>query len=201
MHRESISHTLQRHDAVIDVPLSGLVTLEPADSRHAIRANLLRGEHCFILMGTTARSAIAMAKIAAIHANNLDTVQGKPTRISTNVDYMVSVRRVLGAYLKQPDRFQAPVAWLISGDPSSVSCNLIRHGITTALQHLRIGLHVGPDLGYHTSSQPTPVLDHGSTVIVVRHPMVISELYVDERLAYPKACSGALASVRQSLGV
>lgn len=200
MPKESIFQALQTHNALIDVSLGNPATIEPTDRQHAARAKLLRGEHCFILMGTTAGSAISMAKIAAIHPHDLEWVKGQPTKISSGVDYMIPVRRVLGTYLKKPELFQAPVAWLFSSDPSSVSSSFIRQGISTALQHLCIELRIGREPGFYEPSPSSLVPEYGCTVVAVRHPMGLSEVYLGQRLAYPKACSGALASVKESLG-
>jgi hypothetical protein len=195
MPKESIFQRLEEYDTLVEVPLGSLATLEPADNHHAVRARLSKGEHCVILMGTFAGSAVAVAKIAAIHSSDLEVLLGKPTGISTDVDYMTSVRRVLAAYLKRPDLYRAPVAWLFSDDPSSASCAFIRGGISKALQHLCIELRCGQQL----CSYGTAISRYGCTVVAVRHPIGLSEVYVDGRLAYPKAPSGALAFVRESL--
>jgi hypothetical protein len=42
-------------------------------------------------------------------------------------------------------------------------------------------------------------LHYACTVVVVRHQLVLSEVYVEECLVYPKVYSGALALVRESL--
>lgn len=55
-----------------------------------------------------------MAKIAAIETSDSGVVMEQLAIISTDVDYMLSVRNVLGAYLKRPELFDAPVAWLFS---------------------------------------------------------------------------------------
>lgn len=199
MPRESIFQALQTHNALVDVSLDNMATIQPTDSQHAARAKLLRGEHCFILMGTTAGSAISMARIAAVRPNNLEWVKGQPTRISAEVDYMMPVRRVLGAYLKKPELFQAPIAWLFSSDPSSVSSTFIRQGISVALQHLCIELRIGREPGFYEPSPSSLVPEYGCTVVAVHHPMGLSEVYVGQRLAYPKACSGALAFAKGSL--
>jgi hypothetical protein len=195
MPKESIFQPLEAYDALVEVPMGGLVTLEPAENHYAVRARLSKGEHCFILMGTIAGSAVAIAKIAAIHPGNLEILHGKPSGIAADVDYMVSVRRVLAACLKRPDLYQAPVAWLFSSDPNSASCAFIRRVISKALQHLCIELR----FGQQSCSYGSAVSSCGCTVVAVRHPTGLSEVYVDGRLAYPKAPSGALAFVKESL--
>jgi hypothetical protein len=196
MPKESIFQPLEAYDTLVEVSFGSLITLEPAENHHAVRARLSKGEHCFILMGTIAGSAVAVAKIAAILPSNLEVLHGKPTGILTDVDYMTSVRRVLAAYLKRPGLYQAPVAWLFSDDPNSASCAFIRRGISKALQHLCIELQ----FGQQCCSYGSAVSNCGCTVVAVRHPMGLSEVYVDGRLAYPKAPSGALAFVKASLG-
>jgi hypothetical protein len=195
MPKESIFQPLQAHDSLVEVPLGSLVTLELADNHHAVRARLSKGEHCFILMGTVAGSAVAMSTIAAILPSDLEFLHGKLAKIPADVDYMISVRRVLAACFKRPDLYQASVAWLFSSDPNSASCAFIRRGISKALQHLCIELR----FGQQSCSYGSAVSNCGCTVVAVRHPMGLSEVYVDGRLAYPKAPSGALAFVKESL--
>jgi hypothetical protein len=110
MSEDSIYQVLRARNALVDVEQGGLVILESTDDQHAIRTQLVKGDHCFILMGTVVGSAVSMANIAAIDTSHLDIVQGQPMRISTDVDYMVSVRTIIGAYLRKPEVFQAPVA-------------------------------------------------------------------------------------------
>jgi hypothetical protein len=198
MSEDSIYQVLRARDALVDVEQGGLVILESTDDQRAIRAELVKGDHCFVLMGTVVGSAVSVANIAAIDTSDLDIVQGRPTRISTPVDYMVAVRTILGAYLKKPEVFQAPVAWLFSGSSESASCGLIRRGILKVLQHLHIELQVGRDYHGYSPSPSLLALHYACTVVVVRHQTVLSEVYVEECLVYPKVYSGALTLVKQS---
>lgn len=68
------------------------------------------------LMGTSHGSAIIMAKIAALEISDLGAVKGQATIVPTDVDYMVSVRNVLGVYLERPEIFYTPIGWLFSND-------------------------------------------------------------------------------------
>jgi hypothetical protein len=199
MSEDSICQVLRARNALVDVEQGGLVILESIDDQRAIRTQLVKGDHCFILMGTVVGSAVSMANIAAIDTSDLDIVQGQPMRISTDVDYMVSVRTIIGAYLKKPEVFQAPVAWLFSSSSESASCGLIRHGISKVLQHLHIELQVGRDYHGYGPSPSLLALRYACTVVVVRHQTVVSEVYVEECLAYPEVCSGALTLAKQSL--
>jgi hypothetical protein len=201
MSDDSIFQMLRTRDALVDVEQGGLVILESADDRRAIRAQLVKGDHCFVLMGTVVGSAVSMANIAAIATSDLDIVQGRPVRISTDVDYMVSVRTILGAYLEKPEVFRAPVAWLFSSSSESASCGLIRRGISKVLQHLHIELRLGRDYYLCGPSPSLFALHYACTVVAVRHQTVLSEIYVEECLVYPKVYSGALTLVKQSLGM
>jgi hypothetical protein len=199
MSEESIFQTLRTRHALVDVEQGGLVILDSADDQRAIRAQLVDGDHCFVLMGTVVGSAISMAKIAAIDASDLDIVPGRPVRILTDVDYMVSGRPILRAYLKKPEVFQAPVAWLFYSNSESASCDLIRSGISKVLQHLHIELQIGRDYHGYVPSPPLLALHYACTVVAVRHQTLLSEVYVEECLGYPKVYSGDLTLVKQSL--
>jgi hypothetical protein len=76
MSEDSTIQMLRTRDALVDVEQGGLVVLEPADDQRAIRAQLIKGDHCLILMGTVVGSAVSMANIAAIAAGDLNIVQG-----------------------------------------------------------------------------------------------------------------------------
>jgi hypothetical protein len=107
MPEASILQHLEACGALVDVQLGGHLTLEPKEHIHAVSSQLFRGEHCFVLMGASHGSAISMARIAAIETIDLEVVKRQPKRISTDVDYMVSIRSVLGAYLQRPDLFSS----------------------------------------------------------------------------------------------
>jgi hypothetical protein len=201
MSEDSTFQMLRTRDALVDVEQGGLVILESADDQRAIRAQLIKGDHCFILMGTVVGSAVSMANIAAIATSDLYIVQGRPVRITTDVDYMVSVRTILGAYLKKPEVFRAPVAWLFSSSSEGASSGLIRRGISKVLQHLHIELQFGRDYYLCGPSPSLFDLHYAYTVVAVRHQTVLSEVYVEGRLVYPKVYSGALTLVKQSLGM
>jgi hypothetical protein len=201
MFEHSILQKLRTRDALTDVKRGGFVVLESVDDRRAIRTQLLKGDHCFILMGTIIGSAIIMANIAAVDTSDLDIMQGPPVRVSTEVDYMVSVRKLLGTYLKKPDLFRAPVAWLFSSNPDSASYGLIQRRISKVLQHLHIELQVGREYYCCGSSHPLLALGYEYTVVAVRHQTVLPEIYVEGCLVYPKVYSGALTLVKESLGI
>jgi hypothetical protein len=200
MSEDSIFQMLRTRGALVDVEQGGCVILASADDQRATRTQLVEGDHCFVLMGTVVGSAVSMANIAAIDTSNLVIVQGRPVRISTDVDYMVSVRTILGAYLEKPELFRAPVAWLFSTKSESASCGLIRRGISKVLQHLHIELQAEQDYYGYSPSPSLSALHYVCTVVVVRHRTALSEVYVEECLVYPKVYSGPLTLVRESLG-
>jgi hypothetical protein len=201
MSGDSIYQVLPARNALVDVEQGGLVILESTDDQRAIRAQLVKGHHCFVLMGTIVGSAVSMANITAIDTSDPDIVQGRPMSISIDVDYMVSVRTILGAYLRKPEVFQAPVAWLFSSSSESASCGLIRRGISKVLQHRHIELQVGRDYHGYSPSLSLLALHYACTVVIVRHQTVLSKIYVEECLVYPKVCSGALTLAKQNLCV
>jgi hypothetical protein len=152
-------------------------------------------------MGTIIGSAIIMANIAAVDTSDLTITRGPPVRISTEVDYIVSVRKLLGTYLKKPELFQAPVAWLFSSNPDSASYGLIQRRISKVLQHLHVELRVGREYCCYDPSHPLLALGYEYTVVAVRHQTVLPGIYVEGCLVYPKVYSGALTLVKESLGI
>jgi hypothetical protein len=108
MPEDSIFQMLRTRDALVDVERGGLVILKSADDRRAIRAQLVKGDHCFVLMSTVVGSAVSMANVAAIANSDMDVVQGRPVRISTDVDCMVSVRTILGALSEEARGLSSP---------------------------------------------------------------------------------------------
>jgi hypothetical protein len=199
MPEASILQHLEACGALVDVQLGGHLTLEPKEHIHAVSSQLFRGEHCFVLMGASHGSAISMARIAAIETIDLEVVKRQPRRISTDVDYMVSIRSVLGAYLQRPELFFPPVACLFTSDLDDPWCTIIQQRISTVLQHLHIELKVGP--GYLCSGAILSTLspDHSCSVTAICHPEGLCEVYVDERLAVPNVRSGVLTWVRENL--
>jgi hypothetical protein len=145
---------------------------------HMLSARSFRGEHCFVLMGTSHGAAVSMAKFAAIETSDLGIVKRQSTIILTDVDYMVSVRSVLGVYLKRPELFYDPAAWLFSSDLDDLWCDIIQQRIPTVLQHLHIELR---------TSLSTLSPDHSCSVTAICHPEGLCEVYVDECLAVPNA--------------
>ena len=115
-HDGTILRRLEACDTPVDVQPGGPVTLEPEHHTRAVSLQLRKGEHCFMLMGTSPGSAIIMAKIAAFETSGLEAVEGQSTIVPTDVDYMASVRNVIGAYLKRPEMFYTPIGWLFSSD-------------------------------------------------------------------------------------
>jgi hypothetical protein len=197
MPEASIFQRLDACDALVDVQLGRLVTLEPEGYTYAVRSQLLRGEHCFVMMGTSHGSAISMAKIATVETSDLKVVEGQPTRVSTDVDYMIAVRSVVGAYLKRPKLFCLPVAWLFSSDLDDSWCNIIQQRISTALQHLHIELKVGQGHPRGGISLSTHSLHHSCSVTAICHPEGLWKVYVDECLAVPIMQLGSLTSGRE----
>jgi len=176
----------------VDVQLGGIVTLEPANHTHAVSLQLRKGEHCFALMGTGHGSAISMAIIAAIETSDLGVMEGQPTIVPPDVDYMVPVRNVLGAYLKRPEMFHTSVGWLFSSDLDGPWRTIIQQRISTVLQHLHIEFRVGQK--YHSSDTTlsTRSLDHSRSVTAICHAKGLCEVYVEGYLATPVEESGAL---------
>lgn len=164
----------------VDVQLGGFVTLEPENHTHAVSLQLRKGEHCFALMGTRHGSAISMAKIAAIETSGLGFMEGQSTIVPTDVDYMVSVRNVLGAYLKRPEMFHTSVGWLFSSDLDDPWRTIIQERISTVLQHLHIEFRVGQK--YHSSdtSLSTRSLDHSRLVTAICHAKGLCEVYFED---------------------
>jgi hypothetical protein len=187
----SILQRLEACDVPVDIQSGGLVTLEPEHHTHAVSLQLRTGEHCFVLMGTGHGSAISMAKIAAIETSGLRVVEGQPTIVPTDVDYMVSVRIVLGACFKRPAMFHTPVGWLFSSDLNDPWRTIIQQRISTVLQHLHIELKVGQQYHCSKTSLSTHSVDNSRSVTAICHAKGLCEVYVEECLANPVAESGA----------
>jgi hypothetical protein len=101
MPEASILQRPEAFDALVDVQLGELVTLELGHHTHNVSSQLFRRQHCFVLMGTSYGCAMSKAKVAAIETSNLGILKGQSTMIATDVDYVVSVRSVVRVHLKE----------------------------------------------------------------------------------------------------
>jgi hypothetical protein len=91
MSEESNFQVLRNRDALVDVEQGGLVILKSADDQRAIRAQLVKGDHCFVLMGT---------HFVLHYKYNPWTVEGKPHN-SVTVHYTVRPGITIRTYVRR----------------------------------------------------------------------------------------------------
>lgn len=193
-------------DALFDVPGDQMIVLRPQDTKSAVGVRNLKGCACIVLMGTTARSAIAVAHIADLLSNG-HTSGGSPKSVESGsatmmgeMHYMHLLRRVLDVFLKEPDLFQMPLAWgIFARHESEVPMDHLRQRTSSVLRHLQVQMKVSL---YEVEPPTAGLLQPGNrTAVVVRHRAELPEIYVDDRLVYPSDHSGSLALVFNELGI
>jgi hypothetical protein len=210
MATRSIYRKLDDQRAILNVPMDHAKTLRPQDPRAAIGVQISDGSFCLIMMGITLKAAITMAHIARvdpsgyISGSSLQSTKREVTTTTSEVHYMDLLRKVVDASLKEPELYQMPLAWGVFGlckdkCEDDVVIKNIRERMARVFQHLGVNLGVS---FYEMVPRPaTPSCLTGRTVVVVRYESEIPEIYVGNRLMYPKDHSGSLALTFDKLGL
>jgi hypothetical protein len=108
---------------------------------------------------------------------------------------------MIGIFMKEQELFQLPRAWLIFGHSQKcdLQVDLLTQRTARVFQHLNVQL----DIAFR-ASHPAEViypLSDQLAVVAVRHEPEPLEIYVRDRLSYPKVHTGSLALVYDKLGV
>jgi hypothetical protein len=202
MTTRSIYRELNDRTAILNVPLDHVKTLGPHDPRPAIGMQILDGSSCLVMMSTTPKAAITMAHVARVEpsrctcGNRLQSARRKGTITASDVHYTDLLRKVVYASLKGPELYQMPLAWAVFGlckdtCEGDVEIKNVRERTERVFQHM--GVNLGGSLYEMFPPPATPPYLTGRTVVVVRYESEVPEIYVGNRLMYPKDHSGTLA--------
>jgi hypothetical protein len=202
MATRSIYRKLDDQKAIPNVPMDHTKTSRPQDPRAAISVQILDGSSCLIMMGTAPKAANTMAHIARVEpsgctsGNSLQSTKREVTTTISDVHYMDLLRKFVDASLKEPELYQMPLAWGVFGlfkdkCEYDVVIKNIQERMIRVFQHLGVNLGVSFYEMFSTPAIPSCLTER--TVVVVRCESEIPEIYVRNRLMYPKDHSGSLA--------
>jgi hypothetical protein len=207
MATKSIFQKLEDREAILRVPRDHVEVLKPQYTKAAIGVRNLDGCSCLVLMGTSPKSAIIMTHISTFLSGKYTTSSGSErakrgvTTSEGEVHYMKLLRRMVGVFIQGQELFQLPFAWGIFHRHHKVGTRL-NHLVERTLkvfQHLGVKLQICfCDLGSATVVQSSP---ERRSVVAVRNEGELPEIYVDNRLVYPRVHSGSLALEFDRLGL
>ena len=179
---KSVFQELYHREAILTVARDQLIVLRPNDTQCAVGVQDLGRYCCLVLMGTTSRPAIIMAKIS--------TSDGEE-------HYMSIVRLMVGFFVQEQELFQLPRVWGIFGHGHSCDpqIDLLTQRTSRVFQHLSVQFEI--------AFQASPPLDARNTlaVVAVRHEPQPPEIYVRDRLLYPTVHTGCLVFVYDKLSL
>lgn len=207
MATKSIFQKLDDRDAIFRVPRDQVKVLRPQYTKTAIGVRNLDGCSCLVLMGTSPKSAIMMIHISTSLSGGYTTgsASERPKRgvamSDSEVHYMKLLRRMVDVFLQEQELFQLPLAWGIfhHHHKDGTPFNHLVERTLKIFQHLCVKLQICLcDLRSATAVQSLP--DRPS-VVAARHEAELPEIYVDNRLVYPRVHSGSLALEFDRLGL
>jgi hypothetical protein len=197
---------LDNEGAILDVPRTQVSILRPQDHQSAIGTGDFNGHACLVLMGTSPRSAVIMAHFHQSGAGRCTSEKqpgsGGEVLLLTEVEvnYMNMLRKVVKLLLDEHELFQLPLAWVVLGHYDNPALlQLLREKTLKIFQHLRVQTGVSLHEECIMNAAQSPSL--ARAVFVVRHGYEVPELYVGDRLVYPKDHSGSLALVFDKVGL
>lgn len=182
----SLFRKLDGRRAIVTVAIDRVEVLRPRDARYSIGVQSLIGCSCLVLMGTRPDSAIMMTVISASDGEE---------------HHMSLVRQMISIFIKEQELFQLPVAWGVfshhhkNGSPF----NYLAERTLRVFQHIHLELQIffcGSD-----AAVAAPPLLGRQTILAVRHEVELPEIYIDNRLMYPRVHSGSLALEFDRLGL
>jgi hypothetical protein len=184
--KKSVFYELHHRDAILTVARDQVVVLRPQDTQYAIGIQDLSSYCCLVLIGTSPRPAIMMARIC--------TSDGEE-------HYMSLLRLMIRIFMEEQELFRLPRAWGIfgHGQKDDVQINLLTHRTARVFQHLNVPLEI-TFRASQSEGVAHPLRDQ-LTVVAVRHEPEVPEIYVEGRLLYPKVHSGSLALAYHTLGL
>lgn len=157
--------------------------LRSQDTKNAIGVRDLNGCSCLVLMGTGPKSAIITAHISITDSEE---------------HYMSLLRLMISIFLKEQELFQLPLAWGIFSHhrKDGFQFNHLAERTLRVFQHLRVHLQI-----IICGASATQFPHDGYAVVAVRHEPELPEIYVKNRLIYPRVHSGSLALISNRLGI
>lgn len=205
MTTKSIFQKLNSRDAILNVLRDQVMVLRPGDTRSAIGTRGLDGSSCLVLMGTIPNSAIMMAHISlalpggCVRDISLESPEDKLTE-SDDGSYDSLLQMMVSIFVKEQEQFQLPLAWVDFNCHARNGCPPVHQmeSISKIFQHLHIELHLSI---CGSSSERAAQLSHERAILAVRNETEIPELYIENRLVYPKVHSGSLALHFNKLGL
>jgi hypothetical protein len=207
MATKSIFQKLEDQEAIFRVPRDHVKVLKPQYTKAAIGVRNLDGCSCLVLMGTSLKSAIIMTHISTFlsgeHTTGSSSERAKRgvTTSEGEVHYMELLRRMVGVFIQEQELSQLPFAWGIfhRHDKDGIPLNHLVERTWKVFQHLGVKLQIFfCDIGSATVAQSSP---ERQPVVAVRHEAEVPEIYVDNRLVYPRVHSGSLALEFDRLGL
>ncbi|KAM0721502.1 hypothetical protein Q7P37_002426 [Cladosporium fusiforme] len=184
----SIFETLRERGAILEVPKNAVHTLKTHDKPRAIGARELDRGACLVLVGTTSGSAIAMAHIDASHAGShlqgitADTAGSRQLALAREMHYMELFRKALHGFLREPELFQMPLAWVIFGQhEDDTAFKNLQERTSNIFKHLNVRLSV-LSCGRKSAASTHPQRGKGS-VVAVRHGDEATEIYIGDDLS------------------
>lgn len=111
---------------------------------------------------------------------------------------MSLLRLMISIFLKEKELFQPPLAWGISSHhrKDGFQSNHLAERISRVFQHLRVHLQI-----ILCCASATQFPQDGHAVVAVRHESELPEIYVRNRLIYPRVHPGSLALMSSRLGI
>jgi len=208
MSAKSIFQKLDGRNAILHVSRNELDILRPESTRCAIGTRDMNESSCIVLMGMSPRSAIVMARSSGFVLEGY--VSGTPSQSAGNrgnatigglhSTYMGMLRRVVSAFLKEPELFQMPLAWcMFSQTQDDTVLKQLHDSTLRAFGHLHVEARASLYPGSHLSSELWRSGRH--SLLVVRDRDEAPEIYIEDHLVCPDDYSGSLALVLDKLGL
>ena len=119
---------------------------------------------------------------------------------SRDEHYMSLVRKVLQIVMSNPDLFRTPIVHgVFSRYKGKVLLEDLQERTRKVLGHLNMELRSS----YYEIQRPNGVQQSSGahTVVAVRHPTQVPEMYIQNHLVYPASFSRSLAMIFASLGL
>ena len=114
---------------------------------------------------------------------------------------MSSLRIMIGIFIKEQRLFRLPLAWGIFGPRQNDDDQItpLTERTTRVFQHLNVRLVVSVGASNTAAAMHNP--PDRLTVVAVRYIPGLPEIYVNNRLLYPKIHSGSLTLAFDKLGL
>lgn len=180
----------QTREIALTVPEDEIQVLWPKDDFQALGSPGWLVGCCFVLAGTSPRSAIIMANMSCptldIHqARGMMTAE---RTLDIELRLMTLVRRAVGIFIEHQEQFQHPRTWLmIDRHKCPGWADIVQYRIQHALRHLGLETEV---LNRATQAQePLTLAPFRRAVVVLKNDMRPPDVYLGGSLVYPRHLS------------